>query len=89
VSHDEVDKDAKQTAFTSEAEHIPVRAFRKRLASIVHARRVVVVGGHAAPTGIFIPLSVDRWSGQKQILAAALRALRKIKSIERYRAESE
>lgn len=89
MSHDEMDKDAKQIAFANEAEHIPVRAFRKRLASIVLARRVVVVGGHAAPTGIFIPLSVDRWSDQKQILAAALRALRKVKSIERYRGESE
>lgn len=67
-----------------EAIHTSVRAFRKRLAQFADGRRVVVVGGQRAPSGLFIPIHVSAWVGHAEILVAARRSLRKVQAIARY-----
>jgi hypothetical protein len=78
-----------ETAFLDEAEHLSVREFRKHLAMLCRRKRVLVVGRASAPCGVFIPLQFDRWPVHEEVLAAARRAIRKVKTIERYHAETE
>lgn len=75
--------------FETEADHIPVRAFRKNLGKVKRSNRVVVIGLHARRIGLFVPVKLGPWAMDAEVLAEARRVLRKVKTVGRYQDESK